>query len=66
MAFYGYFKNCLEAVKTKYYSYKKPSGAFYRDVKEIRNQLYTSLQYEEITPEQYKALEKEVRRFCPD
>ena len=50
MAFYGYFKNCLEAVKTKYYSYKKPSGAFYRDVKEIRNQLYTSLQYEEITP----------------
>lgn len=66
MAFYGYFKNYLEAVKTKYYSYKKPSGAFYRDVKEIRNQLYTSLQYEEITPEQYKELEKEFKRFCPD
>ena len=52
MAFYGYFKNCLEATKTKYYSYKNPSYAFYRDVKEIRNQLYTSLQYEEITREQ--------------
>lgn len=22
MAFYGYFKNCLEATKTKYHSYK--------------------------------------------
>ena len=66
MAFYGYFKNCLEAVKTKYYSYKRPTGAFYRDVKEIRNQLYTSLQYEEITPEQYRELEKKFRRFCPD
>ena len=66
MAFYGYFKNCLEAVKTKYYSYKKPSGAFYRDVKEIKNQLYTSLQYEEITPEQYKELEQEFKKFCPD
>lgn len=22
MAFYGYFKNCLEATKAKYYSYK--------------------------------------------
>ena len=66
MAFYGYFKNCLEAVKTKYYSYKKPSGAFYRGVKEIRNQLYPSLQYEEITPEQYRELEKEFKKFCPD
>ena len=56
MAFYGYFKNCLEATKTKYYSYKKPSVAFYRDVKEIINQLYTSLQYEEITPEQYRKI----------
>ena len=66
MAFYGYFKNCLEAVKTKYYSYKRPTGAFYKDVNEIRNQLYTSLQYEEITPEQYRELENEFRRFCPD
>ena len=66
MAFYGYFKNCLEAVKTKYYSYKKPSGAFYRDVKEIKNQLYATLQYEEKTPEQYRELEQEFKRFCPD
>lgn len=34
MSFYGYFKNCLEATKAKYYSYKKPSHAFYGDVKE--------------------------------
>ena len=66
MAFYGYFKNCLEATKNKYYSYKRPSSSFYRDVKEIKNQLYTSLQYEEITPEQYKELEQEFKRFCPD
>lgn len=66
MAFYGYFKNCLEATKTKYHSYKKPSCTFYSDVKEIINQLYTSLQYEEITREQYDELVKEFRRFCPD
>ena len=66
MAFYGYFKNCLEATKAKYYSYKNPSCAFYRDVKEIINQLYTSLQYEEIIREQYDELEREFKRFCPD
>lgn len=66
MTFYGYFKNCLEATKTKYYSYKKLSYAFYRDVKEIINQLYSSLQYEEITRGQYNELYKEFRRFCPD
>ena len=66
MAFYGYFKNCLEATKTKYYSYKRPSSSFYKDVKEIKNQLYISLQYEEITLEQYKELEKEFKKFCPD
>ena len=66
MAFYGYFKNCLEATKDKYYSLKIPSYAFYRDVKEIINQLYTSLQYGEIKREQYDELEKEFRRFCPD
>ena len=66
MGFYGYFKNCLEATKTKYYSYKRPSSSFYRDVKEIKNQLYNSLQYEEITLEQYQELEQEFRRFCPD
>lgn len=66
MGFYGYFKNCLEATKTKYYSYKRPSSSFYRDVKEIKNQLYNSLQYEEITLEQYKELEQEFKKFCPD
>lgn len=66
MAFYGYFKNCLEATKAKYYSFKRPSYSFYSDVKEIINQLYTSLQYKEITKEQYNELEKEFRRFCPD
>ena len=66
MAFYGYFKNCLEATKAKYYSFKRPNYAFYRDVKEIKKQLRTSLKYEEITREQYNELEKEFRRFCPD
>ena len=66
MAFYGYFKNCLEATKAKYYSFKRPSYSFYREVKEIKNRLYTSLQYEEITREQYDELVKEFRRFCPD
>ena len=66
MGFYGYFKNCLEATKTKYYSYKRPSSSFYRDVKEIKNQLYNSLQYEEITLEQYQELEQEFKKFCPD
>ena len=66
MAFYGYFKNCLEATKAKYYSYKKPSDVFYRNVKKIITHLYTSLQYEEITRGQYDELEKEFRRFCPD
>ena len=66
MGFYGYFKNCLEATKAKYYSYKKPSGAFYREVKVLKNQLYTSLQYDEITREQYDELLREFNRFCPD
>jgi hypothetical protein len=66
MSNYGFFKNCLEAVKTKYYSYKRPSSAFYKEVKEIRNKLWIAIQYDEITPEQYKELEKEFRRFCPD
>ena len=66
MGFYGYFKNCLEATKAKYYSYKKPSGAFYREVKVLKNQIYTSLQYDEITREQYDELLREFNRFCPD
>ena len=66
MSNYGFFKNCLEAVKTKYYSYKRPSKEFYRDVKEIRDKLWYGLQYDMITPEEYKELDKEFRRFCPD
>ena len=65
MSNYGFFKNCLEAVKTKYYSYKRPSKIFYQEVKEIRDKLWSAIQYEEITKEQYEELENEFKRFCP-
>ena len=65
MATYGFFKNCLEATKAKYYSYKRPSGKFIQDVKEIRNQLYTAVQYDEITQDEYRELDNEFKRFCP-
>ena len=66
MSHYGFFKNCLEATKTKYASYKRPSEEFYMQVKEIRVNLWSAVQYNDITREQYDELEKEFRRFCPD
>ena len=66
MATYEFFKSCLKATKEKFNTYRRPSYTFYRDVKEIRNQLYIAVQYDEITQTQYKELDNELRKYCKE
>ena len=65
MSTYNFFKHSLDATKKKFVEYKKPSVKFYLEVKEIRQQLYTAVQYEEISEEEYKELDSEFERYSP-
>lgn len=66
MATYEFFKSCLKATKEKFNTYKRIPHTFYRDVKEIRNQLYIVVQYDEITQIQYRKLDNEFKKYCKE
>jgi len=65
MSTYNFFKHCLDTTKKKFAEYKRPSATFYLEVKEIRQQLYIALLYEEISEEEYKELDREFERYSP-
>ena len=65
MSTYNFFKHSLDATKKKFAEYKRPSVKFYLEVKEIRQQLYTAVQYEEISKDEYKELDSEFERYSP-
>ena len=65
MSTYNFFKHSLDATKKKFAEYKKPSVKFYLEVKEIRQQLYVAVQYEEISEEEFRELDREFERYSP-